>query len=107
MSANAHIVLRSLGVALMFTIAACAQGASTFDDTVNGNIGGAPGAKGPCGNGVVDMGEDCDPKAALTASCQSLGGAGGMLFCDPTTCHFNTMMCKAASGTSGSGGAGS
>lgn len=114
-----------LGLALLglFALAGCAKGASTLDDGANGGGAGATGTGGmavtgtggaaagatkPCGNKMIDaaMGEECDGTLLNNATCVSLGfTGGGNLSCDPTTCRYQTMMCKMAM-TTGMGGNG-
>lgn len=44
-----------------------------------------------CGNGTIDLGEDCEGSNLDGASCKSLGFFGGKLKC--TQCQFNTNKC--------------
>jgi hypothetical protein len=59
------------------------------------------GGVGNCGNGSVDPGEQCDGADLQGFDCASLGLAGGVLFCDPVMCTFDTSMCMPGGGTSG------
>ncbi|HET6304236.1 MAG TPA: right-handed parallel beta-helix repeat-containing protein [Myxococcota bacterium] len=54
------------------------------------------GAERECGDGVVGLGEECDPAAALAESCSSLGQGDGTLACGPF-CTFDTSACQAES----------
>jgi hypothetical protein len=47
----------------------------------------------PCGNGVVDSGEDCDPEAYTKAI--------DARYCDGTTCKFRNMFAGCAKGSTG------
>jgi hypothetical protein len=102
-----------LGLALLGLLAlgGCAKGASTLDDTANGGGAGATGTGGmgmtgtggmaatmPCGNGMIDMGEECDGTMFKDgATCMTMGfTGGGTLMCDPNTCRFQISMCKMA-----------
>ena len=58
-----------------------------------------------CGNGVMDPGEQCDPKLPIAASCASLGKGMGVVSCDPKTCMYNVTMCVGGNG-GGAGGTG-
>jgi hypothetical protein len=55
-----------------------------------------------CGNGVVDLGEQCDGAQLNGISCNDLGYAGGTLGCDPITCTYDASACTA--GGDGGGG---
>jgi len=44
-----------------------------------------------CGNGTIDLGEDCEGSDLDGANCKSLGFFGGKLKC--TQCQFNTNKC--------------
>ncbi|MEM9460563.1 MAG: hypothetical protein AAGF11_40720 [Myxococcota bacterium] len=58
---------------------------------------GGPG--GPvCGNGVIDLGEQCDGADLQGFDCAGLGLGGGMLLCDPVTCTFDTANCMPVGG---------
>ncbi len=52
----------------------------------------------PCGNGVIDKGEQCDGRAFGNESCQSMVGAGsvGQLLCT-SDCKISTAYCSAPS----------
>jgi hypothetical protein len=47
----------------------------------------------PCGNGVIDDGEECDGEALDDATCASLGFVEGTLRCD-ATCRFDRARCQ-------------
>jgi hypothetical protein len=63
-----------------------------------------------CGDGVITApAEKCDKTNLNGASCQSLGfNGGGTLLCNPTTCLYDTIMCRMTTGGGAgmSGGAG-
>ena len=103
MTGSSQGFLRALALAAAFGLAACATGASTLDDTANGLSNGAGGAIGAgsggagsktCGNGLLDMGEECDGQNLNGATCATLQHAGGVLGCDPNTCHYDMSMCQ-------------
>ena len=50
--------------------------------------GGGSGGSTPCGDGVIDPGEDCDGAALGEATCQTLGYPGGTLACSNTCSYF-------------------
>ena len=50
-----------------------------------------------CGNGVVDLGEECDGSALAGQSCATRGFTGGSLSCD-SDCTFNTDNCSSGGG---------
>ena len=47
----------------------------------------------PCGNGIIDSGEDCDGSNLGGATCSSLGYSGGTLSCNASTCKFDASKC--------------
>src|SRR3989344_78147 len=51
-----------------------------------------------CGNGAIDLGEDCDGTNLGGATCQSLGFTGGTLGCTspPNGCLYDITQCVAA-----------
>ncbi len=51
------------------------------------------GAERECGDGLVGLGEECDPGAALGESCASLGQGTGTLACGEF-CSFDTSGCE-------------
>jgi hypothetical protein len=57
-----------------------------------------------CGNGMIDAGEECDG-SNITATCQSLGYAGGSLACHDN-CTHNTTSCTTTPSQPPSGGGG-
>jgi hypothetical protein len=71
-----------------------------------------------CGNGKIDMGEDCECMNKQTTGLCIAGmtcdiitkGDNGMLLCDSQTCKFDVSMCNThpagAAGMGGSAGAG-
>jgi hypothetical protein len=97
MKANNLVFVRTLGFAALLALGACAKGASTFDDTANGGAGGST----TCGNGIMDPGEQCDPKLPTNMTCQTMTGGVGMVVCDPATCRYSTTMCSAGGGVAG------
>lgn len=73
-------------------------GSSGPDDT-----GGTGPVVGGCGNGTLDMNEQCDGMNLNGFTCESLGNSGGTLLCDAVTCTFDTSLCTndTSGGTSG------
>ena len=84
---------------------AAGSGAGSFAGSAGGS--GWPGSfpsKSPpppprevvCGDNVVDSPQElCDRRNLNGASCLSLGfNGGGVLLCNPTTCYFDTIMCR-------------
>jgi PKD repeat protein len=51
---------------------------------------------GPCGNGTVDPGEECDGVAVNNATCALLGFTGGTLSCS-NSCQFEVSGCTGGS----------
>lgn len=70
-----------------------------------GGAGGTGGMGSTCGNGTIDVGEDCDTANLNGATCMTLMKGDGMLLCDPTTCKYDDSMCMTGAG--GVGGTGS
>ncbi|MCA9653256.1 MAG: lamin tail domain-containing protein [Myxococcales bacterium] len=64
-------------------------GMSSSSDGGSSSSSGGPS----CGDGVIDMGEDCDGMALGGETCVSQGFVGGMLACDPVSCTFDTSGC--------------
>jgi hypothetical protein len=56
-----------------------------------------------CGNGTIELGEQCDTSDLGGNSCVDLGYAAGELLCDPVTCTYDASQCSAG-GEEGSGG---
>ena len=81
---------------------------STGTGTGTGNdVNASNNGDDPCGNGVLDGGEECDGTTLGGATCQSLGfSGGGALNCDPQTCTYDESMCRRppGQGNSGTGG---
>ena len=69
------------------------------DPTTTTTTGGA----GECGNGVVDIGEQCDGDDLNGFSCTDLGYDGGDLACDPVTCTYDASGCTTDGGGTGGG----
>ena len=64
------------------------------DPTTGDGDGDGDGDPGPtCGNGIVDLGEQCDGDNLNGFSCQDIGYSGGMLGCDPVMCWYTTDGC--------------
>lgn len=61
-----------------------------------------------CGDGVITApSEKCDKTNLNGATCQTLGyNGGGNLLCNPTTCNYDTIMCRMTSTTGGAGTSG-
>ncbi|MFO7567049.1 MAG: hypothetical protein R6X02_30675 [Enhygromyxa sp.] len=71
--------------------------------TGDGDGDGDPTTGDPaCGNGTVDLGEQCDGADLGGVSCADLGYSGGTLGCDPVTCTYDASGCTA--GGDGGGG---
>ncbi|MBU1535932.1 hypothetical protein KKF84_11475, partial [Myxococcota bacterium] len=47
-----------------------------------------------CGDGVLDLGEQCDSAELNMETCQTLGYHGGQLLCD-SECSYDTSLCEA------------
>lgn len=63
-------------------------------DDGDGDGDGDPTTDGnPCGNGVIDPGEDCDGGNLGGSSCAAQGFDGGVLGCDAVVCVFDTSGC--------------
>ncbi|MDD9938527.1 MAG: hypothetical protein OXT09_33265 [Myxococcales bacterium] len=86
----------------MLLLAGCAKGAADPIDTEGSATvpmtgtdanGATMGEAEPCGNGIIDVGEDCEGINLAGKSCQSLGFTDGMLLCDAETCTLDTQMC--------------
>lgn len=86
------------------------SGGPTGPDSTSGGPTTEPddtGSTGPvvggCGNGALDVNEQCDGQNLNGFNCESLGNTGGTLLCDPVTCTFDTAMCTndTSGGTSG------
>jgi len=72
------------------------------DPTGDGDGDGDPTGDGDgdtgvpvCGNGVVDLGEQCDGTELNGVACVDLGYSGGTLACDPVTCTYDASGCTA------------
>jgi len=46
-----------------------------------------------CGDGTVEVPEECEPRDVGGGDCRSLGFHGGALVCDPDACVFDTSLC--------------
>lgn len=79
------------------------SGSASADTTAAAESTGpvAESGTGNCGNGAIDMGEQCDGNNLQGFNCESLGLNGGMLSCDAMMCTFDTSMCSSSTGTSG------
>jgi hypothetical protein len=67
--------------------------------------GDPTGGIGMCGDGVIDIGEQCDGVELNGYTCADLGYTSGDLACDPVTCTYDASMCVTdMDGGSGSGG---
>lgn len=51
------------------------------------------GGDEPCGNGMIDIGEQCDGGDLAGLECADFGLDDGLLLCDPTTCTYDTSLC--------------
>jgi hypothetical protein len=59
---------------------------------------------GSCGDGTVDIGEQCDGSDLNGFTCVDLGYAGGDLACDPVTCTYDASGCETDNDGGSSGG---
>jgi hypothetical protein len=59
-----------------------------------------------CGDGIIDIGEDCDTANLAGETCATQGFTSGTLTCT-ASCTFNTSSCSISSGGGGGGGSGS
>ena len=66
------------------------SGANNINNSNNSN--NANNTKGQCGDGVRDLGEDCDGNDLNGQSCLAVGFEGGELGCDGS-CHFDFSAC--------------
>lgn len=66
------------------------SGGSTDETTGTGSTTGEPLA---CGNGMIDMGEDCDGADVGAATCLDQGFDDGVIACDPAACTFDVSGC--------------
>jgi hypothetical protein len=48
---------------------------------------------GVCGDGAIDIGEQCDGAELNGYTCADLGYASGELACDPVTCTYDASAC--------------
>ena len=94
----------------------CGKGVSTFDNDLAAQSAAQsteePDASvepmdepepEPCGNGVIDPGEDCDGDFLHEETCETLGFGPGDLMCDSETCTYDTSMCQSQTTTGGGG----
>jgi hypothetical protein len=66
----------------------------TATDTSAGTTGGtSTGASPSCGDGIIDVGEQCDGDELQGFDCVSLGLPDGTLTCHPAMCTFDTSGC--------------
>jgi cysteine-rich repeat protein len=63
------------------------------DQTESGADAGAGPANQLCGNGVIDLGEDCDGTVDVAQTCRSRGFDSGSLSCG-VDCRFDTSTCS-------------
>ena len=71
--------------------------ASTTDASTTATTTGG----GNCGNGVIDMMEQCDGGMLNGFGCVDLGFSGGTLACDGLTCTYDSSNCTSNPGTTG------
>ncbi len=75
------------------------SGSAALAGSGGAGAGGAGSASvvepGTCGNGLIDPGEQCDPAAVITDTCESLALGAGSLVCDDA-CAFDTTGCSSA-----------
>jgi hypothetical protein len=78
-----------------FDISACSEASTTGPSSSTGDsVCPDPDPNGGmCGNGVIDLGEQCDGANLQGFDCPSLGLGNGTLCCDPLTCTFDTSAC--------------
>lgn len=65
-------------------------GSSSGESAGSGSTTGEPLA---CGNGMIDMGEDCDGADVGVATCLDQGFDDGEIGCDPVACTFDVSGC--------------
>lgn len=76
---------------------AAGAGVAGASRTTPGRADAGPPKNPPvCGDGQIQAPEEACDRANLNgASCQSLGySAGGTLLCNPSTCTYDTIMCR-------------
>ena len=79
----------------------CGDGAVDLDhetcddgDTLDGPTCSSLCERPRCGDGILQMGEDCEGGVAIEATCESLGlGLGGAPGCDSSSCSFDLSLC--------------
>ena len=68
----------------------------------DGDPAGDGDPTGPvCGNGIVELGEQCDGDDLDGNTCETLGYVGGELLCDPVMCTYDASMCETDMGSTG------
>lgn len=68
-------------------------------DGSGGYAGAPPRPDELCGNGVIDMGEDCDGADLQGATCESLRpGTSGTVRCEPYICRISDSECRPTCG---------
>ncbi len=74
---------------------------AAVDGALDGGVDASPDADVPCGNGILDTGEDCDGTNLGGANCVSEGWQSGHLVC--LECAFDDNLCRNACGGRASG----
>jgi hypothetical protein len=96
-----------LGCSLLFSVL-LVLGSCGSDPPSTGDGGGTNpfgnANTGGCGNGTIDLNEQCDGQNLGGSDCTQHGYSGGTLLCDPNTCAFDTQMCTGSQSTGGQGG---
>jgi hypothetical protein len=80
------------------------SGGTTNEVTVTDTATSTTTGDGPsCGNGLIDLGEQCDGADVQGFDCFSLGLGAGVLGCEPGLCTFDTSGCGPMGGVCGDG----
>lgn len=94
------IISNKIIIFIFFFTLLVSFGASVYASTQRASTGASL-----CGNGVIDIGEECDGANLASQTCISRGFESGPLSCDPS-CTINTTQCVSASSGGGGGGGG-
>lgn len=80
-----------------------AGGASAGGGSGNGGSAGGDNLTSTCGDGAIDPGEECDSFDVGGATCESLGLGSGPVYCNVSTCTFDTQACETSIPACGDG----